>query len=475
MTHATGLDALEARLLEDLARLDLPPREWVIPKSHEGQRVLDVAVIGGGMAGLTAAAALKLLGIRARIFDRAPKGLEGPWATTARMETLRSGKYLMGPALGLPSLTCRAWYEARFGKEAWSALDKVDRLLWMEYLIWYRRVLALDVRNEHTVEAMLPRPDGLVQLRMRTPEGAVEVFARRVVLATGRDGLGGPALPRFVEDLPRDVWAHSSDVMDYGSLAKKRVAVVGGGASAMDSAATALEAGAARVDLLIRRDDLPRVNKAKVAANPGLTHGYESLSDAWKWKIRHYINAAQMPPPRDSTLRVSRHTNAHFNLGCPVERVEAGARGLVIHTPKRTFEVDFLVLSTGFKIDWSSRPEFTAISQHVRLWSDRYAPPRGCDDAELSDSPDLGPAFEFNEKAPGSCPGLSRIHCFCYSATMSHGQVSGDIPAISDGAQRLAQRMASLFYCEDVDQHYAALEADQSPELLGDEWTPAGT
>ncbi|EGH49635.1 hypothetical protein PSYPI_47513, partial [Pseudomonas syringae pv. pisi str. 1704B] len=41
-------------------------------------------------------------------------------------------------------------------------------------------------------------------------------------------------------------------------FAGKRVAVIGGGASAMDSAATALEAGATRVDLLIRRAELPR-------------------------------------------------------------------------------------------------------------------------------------------------------------------------------------------------------------------------
>ena len=46
---------------------------------------------------------------------RSPKDFEGPWATTARMETLRSPKQLTGPALGLPALTFRAWYEAQFG------------------------------------------------------------------------------------------------------------------------------------------------------------------------------------------------------------------------------------------------------------------------------------------------------------------------------------------------------------------------
>ena len=73
----------------------------------------------------------------------------------------------------------------------------------------------------------------------------------------------------------------------------------------MDSAATALEAGAASVDLLIRRDDIPRINKGKGAGNPGLTHGHLNLPDDWKWKIRHYINAAQVPPPPAHAARVA--------------------------------------------------------------------------------------------------------------------------------------------------------------------------
>lgn len=55
----------------------------------------------------------------------------------------------------------------------------------------------------------------------------------------------------------------------------------------MDSAGMALEAGGASVDLLIRRNDIPRINKGKGARNPGLVHGQLNLPDEWKWKIRH--------------------------------------------------------------------------------------------------------------------------------------------------------------------------------------------
>ncbi|WP_043284023.1 flavin-containing monooxygenase [Paraburkholderia oxyphila] len=469
-----GLAALEARLREDLAWLELPARSWVPPRTHDGRPVVSVAIVGGGMAGLAAAASLVHLGVDAVIFDQSPQGFEGPWATTARMETLRSPKQLTGPALGLPALTFRAWFEAQFGGEAWSALDKIPRLQWMDYLRWYRDVLGLDVRNDHRITSIVPHDDGVVALSVSHAGRDDVVYARHVVLATGRDGLGGPSVPAFAQALPRRFWAHSSDEMDYAALRGKRVGVVGAGASAMDSAATALEAGAASVDLLIRRADIPRVNKGKGAGNPGLTHGHAALPDTWKWRIRHYINVQQVPPPRGSTLRVSRHANARFNLGSPILDAAVAGDALHVRTPNGLFELDFLVFATGFSIDPASRPEFAPFAHHIRTWSDRYTPAAGDEDRELADSPDLGPAFEFREKTPGACPGLERIHCFCAPATLSHGALSGDIPAVSDGAKRLSLGLAAALYRDDIELHYANLEAFAEPEVFGDEWTPAG-
>ena len=471
--HAIGLPALEQRLAQDMLYLGLPPRAWMRPRLCNGDKVLDVAIIGGGQAGLAAAVGLAHQGIEAVVLDRAPKDLEGPWATTARMETLRSPKELVGPAMGQPALTFRAWFVAQFGVPAWDALDKIPRLQWMDYLRWFRRVNRVDVRNGTTVTRIEPRADGLVQLQLSTEAGPGTLLARRVVVATGRDGLGGPAIPAFVQELPRHLWAHSSDPNDYTLLKGQRVGVIGAGSSAMDSAATALESGAASVDLLIRRTDLPRINKSKGSGVAGLTQGHHDLPDADKWRLRQYINSAQVPPPRGSTLRVSRHANAHFHLGCPVQSVHAEGDTVVVHTPKGRFTFDFLIVSTGFVIDWSRRPEFSAIAPHVQVWSQRYQPPAGQADQELADSPVLGPAFEFQEAAPGACPGLSRVHCFCYPATLSHGAVAGDIPNISDGARRLAQGIASHFYGEDFEQHFATLQAYAEPELQGDEWVAA--
>jgi len=472
-----SLAALQERFQRDLQLLALPAKPWTPALERDGQAVLDVAVVGGGMGGLALTTALRHLGIRAEIFDQSAPGYEGPWATTARMETLRSPKELTGPALGFAALTFRAWFEAQHGAEAWAALDKIPRLQWMDYLRWYRETTGVVVHNQQRVTAVRPRADQLAQLDlvdMRDGERPYTVLARHVVLATGRDGLGGPWVPAVAHQLPRERWAHSSDTWANDAFAGKTIVVVGGGASAMDSAATALENGAAAVHLLIRRKELPTINKGKGAGNPGAAHGYARLPDEKKWQLRNYINRQQVPPPQGSTLRVSRHANAFFHLGTGIEGARLRADGkLRLDTTQGPIAADFVIFCTGFRPDWQLRPEFAPFAPHVRLWQDRFTPPAGQEDSELNLSPDLGALFEFQEKEPGSCPGLERIHCFSYPAALSLGTVSGDIPQISDGARRLSQGLAGALYAEDIAHHYAAMERYSEPELEGHEWTDA--
>ena len=447
-----------------------PARNWIPAREADGQPVYDVVVVGAGMCGLTACAAMMFMGIRnVVVLDAALAGQEGPWVNYARMRTLRSPKVLTGPALGQAALTFQAYYQARFGVEAWAALGKIPRGLWMDYLVWYRQVLELPVRNGVRVTGVDQAGPGL--LAVETTQG--RVLARRLVLATGRDGLGGQSVPPITAGLDRRFWAHSAEDIDFAALRGRAVGVVGAGASAMDNAATALEAGAGRVDLFIRRADIPRVNKFTGIGSPGVVNGFAALEDAWKWKFLHYVLGTQTPPPRDSTLRASQHENARFHVGSPILRVVVEGDGLRVTTPKGEYRVDFLIFATGFALDPAQRPEFGRFLPHVRVWGDRYAAPPGLESGELAESPDLGPAFEFQERTPGDCPWLGRIHCFNHHATLSHGKLAGDIPAVSDGAQRLARGLAGLFFAEDQETHYARLQAFDTPELLGDEWTDA--
>jgi FAD-dependent urate hydroxylase len=468
---AAGLATLEARLKQDLAWLELPTKSWVPRRTVEGAPVTDVVIIGAGMAGLVTSGMLKRLGVdNLLVLDRAPQGQEGPWVNFARMRTLRSPKQLTGPAMGLPALTFRAFYEAQFGEAAWKLLDRVPRTLWMNYLIWYRKVLNLAVRNEVLVRRIHARADGLFALDCRDGGGSRQILARHVVLATGRDGLGGPCLPPIADGLDRCFWTHSSDTIDFAKFAGRRV---GAGASAMDNAAVALEAGCARLDLFIRRNDIPRINKFTGIGSQGVVHGFAGLPDDWKSRFLDHALKAQTPPPRQSVLRVSASPHAHFHLASPITDLAASGDHLVVTTPKGRYASNFIIFATGFKVDFNLRPELAEFAPHIRLRRDRFAVPAGMDNAELESSPDLGDSFEFQEKIGGSCPALSRLHCFNYPATLSHGKLSGDIPAISEGADRLARGIVRRLFVDDRETHFENLKAFATPEIIGDEWRDA--
>src|SRR5690625_5919313 len=95
MTLIHSLSNLEEQLHYHLSLLRLPEPNWPPARTHQGHAVYDVVIVGAGMSGACAAAALKLQGIHnIALFDAAPAHQEGPWATFARMDTLRSPKEL---------------------------------------------------------------------------------------------------------------------------------------------------------------------------------------------------------------------------------------------------------------------------------------------------------------------------------------------------------------------------------------------
>src|SRR3546814_4674560 len=87
-SSACSLAELESRLRYDLACLNEPPGRWARTlMAPDGRPMLDALVVGGGMCGMVAAAALRRRGLtRIRIVDRSPEGREGPWVTSARID-----------------------------------------------------------------------------------------------------------------------------------------------------------------------------------------------------------------------------------------------------------------------------------------------------------------------------------------------------------------------------------------------------
>ncbi len=307
MKQTNGLAELEKQIAKDLQYLNLPLNHWSLSSNNPNHQ-LDVAIIGAGMSGITAAFALKLQGIDAVIFDQSAKGKEGPWQSPALMETLRSPKHVVGPALASPSLTFQAWFKAQFGDDEWEALDKIPRLQWGEYLQWFKTITDPQVFNEYQLINIQVESLGST-LTFQTPTGKQQYHALHVILATGMESFSEPNIPSFMDDIPHTYWEHSYAGSHYGRFNGLDIGVVGYSAGAMDSSATALEHGANSVELLIRASDMPRVNRGKVAGNPGFSQAYVNLTDAQKWHYSDYIIKAKTPAPHGSTLRVSRHQN----------------------------------------------------------------------------------------------------------------------------------------------------------------------
>ena len=268
------LEDLEARLRRDFELLVMPPDEG-LARAARASRIRPGARCRGdrrrhvGPDGI--ASRSKCLAVRSlSVFDRSPAGFEGPWATYARMETLRSPPELTGPAFGSPALTFRAWFEAQFGSDAWKEVYRIPRLQWMDYLRWYRKVIDVPIENDVELTDIGGDADFVI-LTLRSAAGTRKVAARHVVLANGRDGLGGPYTPEmFQRARSRASFATRSRTIDFAALRGKVVGVIGAGATAVDCSAEALEHGAARVAMLVRRPDVPRINKGMGIGSAGL-------------------------------------------------------------------------------------------------------------------------------------------------------------------------------------------------------------
>lgn len=218
----SGAAAAQA-IADELRALAAPPED-----------LLDVAILGGGVAGLAAAVESARLGLRCQVIEAAE-----PLATLAAF-----------PA-GKPIYTYPIDMVPRGALQV-SAATKEDLLAEL------RAQLA-----PHAVPIMRGRATRIVRRGAALTvelDGAPALGARRVIVALGRSGnarrldVPGEGLPHVVHRL-----------IDPAAYTGRRVAVIGGGDSAVE-AATALAERGATVELVHRGADLARAKQATVAA-----------------------------------------------------------------------------------------------------------------------------------------------------------------------------------------------------------------
>ncbi len=436
---------------------------WVPPRPGIDH---SVAIIGGGQNGSAFAFALRRAGIGgATIIDAAlDESQAGVWLTRARMRRLRTPKSIAGPELGFPDLSFQTWYESHFGGAAYDVFDRVSRTDWAEYLKWYRTILGIPIRYGVHLTRIEPAED---HFRLHLTVGgtsAVET-ARKVILANGVAGSGGPFVPPQLAALPKSHAAHTADPIDFDALNGKTVAVVGGAASAFDAAAVALESGAAAVHLFVRRAVIASLPVYRNRFYAGAFENYFHLPDAVRWRQALRGRDSGSTPPAESIDRVTRFPNFHLHLTSPWDSADVRDGKIAVRVRDESFVFDFVIAGTGYATDLGLRPELQEVLPHIRLWRDQYTPPPGEEDTEIGLHPYLGQAHEFLEKQPGAAPFLKNIHVYNPGGYVSFGLPTGDLWTMRRDLPIIVKRIGQDLFLADLDHHEARLSAPVAPEF----------
>lgn len=420
---------------ESLRLLGLDGNNWIAPSEDVDH---DVAVIGGGQSGLTTAHALRRAGVaNVTVIDAGAHESDSAWRARARMRTLRTAKSISGPELGNAALSFRAWFESQYGSADFDDLDRIATSDWAQYLSWFERQVGVEIRRGIRVTDIEPAGAGL-RLTLEQAGRRWTEHTRKIVLAGGVAGTGGPHVPELLTGLPPAVWAHTADAIDFPALRGKSVAVIGAAASAYDAAATALEAGAHEVHVFTRRPEVVVADLTK-RPNPLQQDIFHLLPDAERWQQRWNAAAQGANVPNDSVVRAAAHPNYHLHVSAAWHAATLVDGRVQAETADGVHTFDFVIAGTGYQQDPGTRAELATIAPYIAQWKDVYTPPAGRENTLLEVAPYLGAGYEFTEKQPGSAPWLADIHVFSIGANVSFGRPVGDIPSLRIGVPRLVQ------------------------------------
>jgi len=204
---------------------------------------VDVAIVGAGPYGLSVAAHLRQLGVRLRTFGQ-PMSL---WRGMPNGMFLKSQPFACNLSDPAGDYTLEAFCRAT-NRPYVSFGRPVSLETFIEYGTWFQSKQVPDV--EETLVTHVEQAGGLFELSLSTGETA---YARTVVVAAGVQHFAH--LPEPFASLPRQLCTHSSAHPDLAEFAGRDLTIVGGGQSALESAALAHEKGAT-VRLVVRAPEL---------------------------------------------------------------------------------------------------------------------------------------------------------------------------------------------------------------------------
>jgi FAD-dependent urate hydroxylase len=327
------------------------------PNPRSRTAAYDVAVVGAGPYGLAAASHLLAAGgLGVRVFGEPMAFWERQMPLGMLLRSPREASHIADP---MGALTLDR-FEASIGE---AAARPVPLERFVEYGRWFQRqaVPEIDARK---VVRLHGAPGGF---RLDLDDGE-PVVARHVVLASGIAPYA--ARPEVFAGLSPELVSHTSEHRDLSGFRGRSVIVVGGGQSALESAALLHEAGAQvrvvvrapYVNWLVRSSRLHRVQAVRrllyAPADIGPA-GVSWLVASPKWfkrlPLRVQVPLAQRSiRPAGSGWLVPRLEPVPIEVGraVVVAKPVSGRVRLELDGGER-LTVDHVLLGTGFRIDVS--------------------------------------------------------------------------------------------------------------------------
>jgi cation diffusion facilitator CzcD-associated flavoprotein CzcO len=321
----------------------------------------DVAVIGAGPYGLAAAAHLRAIdGLDVQVHGDPMSFWEQHMPEGMLLRSPYVASHIADPER---SLTLDAYGRTNGGPVG--APVPLDRFV--SYGRWFQSEAAPDV-DRRLVRDVDRNGSGHFRL---TLEDGEQTYARSVVVA---NGIGAyPFVPELFASLPRDVASHSSEERDLGRFAGRTVVVVGGGQSALESAALLHETGAnvevlvrapriyylRRIKRLHRLGPITRVLFAPAEVGPA---GLSRLVSAPAWYRRFPRRlqdrfAVRSLRPAGAAWLVDRLRDVPITTGCSVVAVSPTEDGLELSlSDGGSRRADHVLLATGYRVDISRAP-----------------------------------------------------------------------------------------------------------------------
>ncbi|MGB0371966.1 MAG: NAD(P)-binding domain-containing protein [Opitutales bacterium] len=472
--ESAALVSLTARVRSEIEYFGYYAKPWVKPAIDAGgQPVHDVVIIGAGQNGLGIYHGLRQNGIsRCLIIDENSPQSAGNFAQYDRMLALRTPKDLTGLDYGLASLTFRSFWEALYPERDWDSLEKVGREDWSHYLQWYRDTLEIPVQYEHALVRLERENSQTVRVIVKKSEGAELIYyTRSVVIATGFQAETVKRIPMdIIGNTSESLWAHGADPIDFSALRGKRIAILGHGAGSFDSAAMALEAGAAAATVYYRRKSMPRVNPFRKLELAGLMANFHELDEETRWKIAWLVSHRDQPAPELAMRRVADHPGFSVQPGVGWTALKENDAALeILLSNGETESADFAIFATGFERRPLERPELQSFAAEISTW-ENFEPPAGYESAGLSGYPRHGSGYELLPNANALDSLASHIFNFSFSSGLDHGPHITSISGIRFSLQRIVTGVSSLLTRLDEDAYFEDFSENPSPEAYLDDF-----